>query len=332
VKRIPVYLLLILLGTISACTKKVESTEIIKIPNTDPTATQLFFSNQSIYLDTYFTDPDNAIQLQSSNGNNGGSTTILKKSGTTFQPIVIVPQENEAGELTMADRNTGYFAAGNNGLSQLFKTTDGGNTWTNIYTATYGIINIAAPDDNNVFLNSYVGIYKSSDGGKTWSISLPRNSDLGPNAVYFYNNMIGFVLLYSGQMLKTIDGGQNWTNVMMPTTEPISDVFFINATTGFATASVENSLFGTTDGGQTWTRLSQNTLINTGKIFFYPDGRGIIVVRGQYVLYSRDLGKTTKLFYNAVGENSDSNIQAVNDTTLMLSCNKGIYKINFSKN
>lgn len=332
-KRTSIYLLTILLGTVSACTKKTASNEIVKISYSEPTYTRLFASNQNNYLDTYFTDPDNAIQLQSSNGTNGGSTTILRKSaGTAFQPIVVIPQENYAGKLTMADKNTGYFAAGNNNLSLLFKTTDGGNTWTDIYTAAYQVINIAAPDDNNVFVNSYSAIYKSTDGGKTWSISLPQNFNNAPNAVYFYNSMLGFVLLYNGQMLRTVDGGQNWTNITMPTTEPISDVFFVSPTTGFATASGENYLFGTTDGGNTWTKVSQNNLINSGKIYFYPDGRGVIVIRGEHVLYSRDFGKTTKLFLDAVGANGSANIQAVNDTTLMISSNTCIYKVNFSKN
>lgn len=331
-KKIPIFPLILLFGVISACTKKVESTDIVKLSYNDPTATRLFATNQNIYFDTYFTSPDDAIQLQSSNGSYNGSTTILKKSaGTTFQPLVVLPQINEAAQLTMANKNTGYFAGGSNDMSHLFKTVDGGNTWTDIYTAAYGIINISAPDDNNVFVNAYSAIYKSADGGKTWSVSVPRDFNNAPNAVYFYNSMLGFVLLYNGQMLKTVDGGQNWTNVTMPTTEAISDVFFISATTGFATAYGENYLYGTTDGGGTWSKLSQNFLINTGKMFFYPDGRGIIVVRGQYFLYSRDFGKTTKLFFNAVGENSAANIQGVNDSTIMVSSNTGIYKVNFSK-
>jgi photosystem II stability/assembly factor-like uncharacterized protein len=331
VKRIPVYLLLILLGAISACTKKTESSEIIKIPYSDPTYTRLFYSNQNIFLDTYFTDQDNAIQLRSSNGNNAGGIAILKKSaGTDFQTIVSLPQMYEAGELTMADTKTGYFAGGSS-LLQLYKTTDGGNTWANIYTAPFDILGLAAPDDHNVFLIAQSTLYKSADGGNTWNVSIPQNFNNPPNSVYFYNNTLGFVALYYGQMLKTTDGGQNWVQITLPTTYQISDVFFVNATNGFATAGGENYLFGTTDGGNTWTKVSQNTLINSGKVFFYPDGRGIIVVRGEHVLYSRDFGKTTKLFLDDVGGNTSANIQAGNDTTLMISCNKSIYKINFSK-
>jgi len=187
VKKIPIFPLILLFGVISACTKKVESTDIVKLSYNDPTATRLFATNQNIYFDTYFTSPDDAIQLQSSNGSYNGSTTILKKSaGTTFQPLVVLPQINEAAQLTMANKNTGYFAGGSNDMSHLFKTVDGGNTWTDIYTAAYGIINISAPDDNNVFVNAYSAIYKSADGGKTWSAitatTLPNNNS-GTDAV-----------------------------------------------------------------------------------------------------------------------------------------------------
>jgi photosystem II stability/assembly factor-like uncharacterized protein len=325
------YLLIILIGTIS-CKKTIQSDGIVKIPDTDPTYNILFSSYQSNYLDTYFFDQDNAIQLNSSNGLLGGGTNILKKSqGTTFQTIFSIPQENQAGELTMANSNTGYFAAGN-GLTHLYKTTNGGNSWAMIYTAVFNILGIAAPDDNNVFIIAASTLYKSVDGGKTWSISIPQNFIQPPNSIYFYNSNLGFVTHTNGEILKTTDGGQNWAKVTLPTSQTISNIFFVNATNGFATAGGEQYLFATTDGGQTWSKVSQNTLINSGQVFFYPDGRGIIVVFGSYVLYSRDFGKTTKLFLNAVGGNTASNIHAVGDTTLILSCNKSIYKINFSKN
>lgn len=315
---------------ISGCTKKVESNTIIKFTYNTPTYTSVASSNLPTYYNTFFSDPDNGISVYA-DGNNGSGTTISKKTrGTDFQTISVLPQVNEAGLLTMANATTGYFAGGAYFLD-LYRTTDGGNTWSKVYTANFDILGLAAPDAHTVYLVAYSTVLKSTDGGATFSIVLPQDFQHPPNRIYFYNSSTGFVLQDKGRMVKTIDGGQTWTPYTLLTTENISDIFFTDVNRGYAIAGGENYLFGTTDGGKTWSRLAQNNLINSGKLFFYPDGRGIIAMRGHYILYSRDYGQTANLFLSIPGSNASTNINAVNDTTLMLSTDTKIYKVTFGK-
>ena len=314
---------------ISGCTKKVDSNEIIKFTYNTPTYTVVASSNLPVYNNTFFSDPDNAISVYAS-GNNGSGTTVSKKNGTGFQTISVLPQVDEAGLLTMANASTGYFAGGAN-FWDLYRTTDGGNTWSKVYSANWYILGLAAPDANTVYLVAYSTVLKSTDGGVTFSIVLPQDFQHTPNRIYFYNTSTGFVLQDKGRILKTADAGQTWTLYTLPTTEDIGDIFFTDVNRGYAVAGGERYLFGTTDGGKTWSRLAQNNLINSGKLFFYPDGRGIIAVQGQYILYSRDYGQTENLFLNITGANASTNINAVNDTTLMLLTDTKIYKVTFGK-
>jgi photosystem II stability/assembly factor-like uncharacterized protein len=324
-------LLIAALSGISACTKKVDNNEIIKFSYDTPTYVSVTSSDQPIYYNTFFSDPDNAISVYAS-GNNGSGTTVSKKTGITgFQTVSILPQVNAAGLLTMANASTGYFAGGEN-FRDLYRTTDGGNTWIKVYTASWYIWGLAVPDKSSVYLISASTIFKSTDGGATFSILLPQDFEHSPKHIYFYNSNIGFVLQDNGRIIKTSDGGKSWTLYTLPTTEEVGDIFFTDVNKGYAVVGGENYLFGTTDGGKTWNRLAKNNLINSGKLFFYPDGRGIIAVRGEYILYSRNYGQTANLFLNITGDNSLTNINAVNDTTLMLSTSKKIYKVTFSKN
>ncbi|NOU59957.1 WD40/YVTN/BNR-like repeat-containing protein [Marinifilum caeruleilacunae] len=64
--------------------------------------------------------------------------------------------------------------------------------------------------------NNYGGhadVFKSEDGGKTWS-DLNLQLRRSPENMFFLNKEIGFVSTNDkGKLLKTIDGGLNWTEI-----------------------------------------------------------------------------------------------------------------------
>src|SRR5205085_1850730 len=67
-------------------------------------------------------------------------------------------------------------------VGHLFKTTDGGFTWTNVSAGlpdvpTNAVVVLAAPNNNIVYVGTDIGVYKSVDGGASWSslnTGLPR--------------------------------------------------------------------------------------------------------------------------------------------------------------
>ncbi|HEX7020521.1 MAG TPA: glycosyl hydrolase [Gemmatimonadaceae bacterium] len=129
-----------------------------------------------------------------------------------------------------------YFGATGGGL---WKTTDGGVTWTpvtdgKIGSASVGAVAVAESNPDVVYIGmgeSYIrgnimpgdGVYKSSDGGKTWThlgfqksdaISAIRVSPTDPNVVFVADfGKYGAPSEERG-VFKSTDGGKTWRKVL----------------------------------------------------------------------------------------------------------------------
>lgn len=77
------------------------------------------------------------------------------------------------------------------------------------------------------------------------------------NDVFFIDPLKGWIVADSGTILKTTNGGQDWTIQSFPFYRPLNTVFFINENTGYAGGGfldITNFgyLYKTTDGGDNW--------------------------------------------------------------------------------
>jgi photosystem II stability/assembly factor-like uncharacterized protein len=171
-----------------------------------------------------------------------------------------------------AFRNTYMMSSGGPG-SGLFKTTDGGDHWTEISRnpglpkGTLGKIgfDVSRADSNRVYAQIEApegGTFLSDDAGATWK-KVSDNRDVQQRAFYytrvfadpkdkdtFYEPNVGF--------MKTTDAGKNWTQLRPPHgdnhdlwIDPTNPKRFILSNDGSATV--------TTNGGQTWTDLDVPT-------------------------------------------------------------------------
>jgi photosystem II stability/assembly factor-like uncharacterized protein len=171
-----------------------------------------------------------------------------------------------------AFRNTYMMSSGGPG-SGLFKTTDGGDHWTEISRnpglpkGTLGKIgvDVSRADSNRVYAQIEAqdgGTFMSDDAGATWK-KVSDNRDVQQRAFYytrvyadpkdkdtFYEPNVGF--------MKTTDAGKTWTQLRPPHgdthdlwIDPANAKRFILSNDGGATV--------TTNGGQTWTDLDVPT-------------------------------------------------------------------------
>jgi photosystem II stability/assembly factor-like uncharacterized protein len=107
----------------------------------------------------------------------------------------------------------GYFSTGSFYMGRLYKSTDGGNNWTNITGIVQGTPRTIVIDKNNpnkVYVGSNLGIYRSSDGGQTWQIS-SGDAYAYDLAIDPYDSNI----LYAGGwnfFYKSTDGGATWAS------------------------------------------------------------------------------------------------------------------------
>ncbi|MDO9353050.1 MAG: hypothetical protein Q7T55_05115 [Solirubrobacteraceae bacterium] len=186
--------------------------------------------------------------------------------------------------------NTGY-AYGGGGT--ILRTTDGGTTWSGLYTGTGQAINSIDLVDENTLV-ARVGTAKScglrltSDGGATFKRFVFDGNegvcDTAIRSVDFVSKDVGFVLMADGRILKTADGAASFGGVTK--VDGGTNLLFVDGTTGYATTAT--TLKKTPDGGQTWSDvaplpagvtavrlLSPTTMIGWGKdVYAYSKDAG----------------------------------------------------------
>ncbi|HVM89958.1 MAG TPA: YCF48-related protein [Puia sp.] len=91
-----------------------------------------------------------------------GGASWIQKAINIISPAI---NSDEYDLMQFVDSLTGYFPC----QYGLFKTTDGGITWNNIFAKGGRLNIIKALDMSNAYYMSDSAIYKTTDGGKTWT-------------------------------------------------------------------------------------------------------------------------------------------------------------------
>jgi len=176
------------------------------------------------------------------------------------------------GQISFPGQNTGYIT-GNSG-STIFKTTNEGLNWQNLFTPFSGIYNMYFINDNTGFVNPWPEIYKTVNGGISWSeISVPNDTaNLGAQ---FINENTGFVITVpyknTQQYYKTTNGGSSWIpHFFSP--GYLGNIYFLNNLTGYlASLLIPDSTYGlfkSTDLGENWNYIN-NIDVGSGNALFY---------------------------------------------------------------
>src|SRR5713101_1483996 len=175
----------------------------------------------------------------------------------------------------------------------VYKSTDGGKTWTHLGladTRQIGKVHVHPQNPDLVYVaalghahgpNNERGVYRSHDGGKTWEQILFRSEDVGAHdlAVDPHNPRILYAALWRARrvpyalqsggegcgLFKSTDGGDTWTEITRKPGLPTGMVGKIGVTVSGARADrvwaiiepEDGAVFRSDDGGETWQRLCE---------------------------------------------------------------------------
>lgn len=166
----------------------------------------------------------------------------------------------------------------------ILHTTDGGQNWSSY--------------DSNI-LNSYIwfSVYPIDNstvmvGGSNQSFAITNNSGtdwtesrLGSVvgkmccalvAINFVDNNLGFAVTNKSDVLKTVDGGNNWTALDTVTFafQGLNSIDFVSASNGWM---VGDDIFNTIDGGLNWNLQTNPSGNNLYDVFFSSNTVGYAV-------------------------------------------------------
>ncbi|MGI9547327.1 MAG: WD40/YVTN/BNR-like repeat-containing protein [Flavobacteriaceae bacterium] len=191
--------------------------------------------------------------------------------------------------------NLFYFGAAGGGV---WKTTNGGRSWSNIsdgfFGGSIGAVEIARNDPNVIYVgggektvrgnvSSGYGVWKSTDAGKTWNqAGLEKSRHIPRLRVHPTDNNIVYAAVLGNiykpakdrGIYKSTDGGKNWAQVLFVndqagavdlTMDPNNPRILYASTwrvqrTPYSLSSggAGSALWKSTDEGKSWTDISKN--------------------------------------------------------------------------
>ncbi|HZW39176.1 MAG TPA: T9SS type A sorting domain-containing protein [Ignavibacteriaceae bacterium] len=173
---------------------------------------------------------------------------------------------NSTTKVFFLNQNIGWAVGGVDGTTPvagyIFKTTNGGNTWTEqtnntTWSRFYGV-QFVNENTGWVYTESNNLLLKTTNGGNDWQQQLSFGTTKMIRGMYWLNQNTGWLVgrtATTGLILKTTDGGANWNEYGTNLPYGLSSVKFFDELKGFATASNQTThgVASTTDGGLTWT-------------------------------------------------------------------------------
>ncbi len=302
----------------------------------------------------------------------GGGVWKTTDGGTSWKPVTDGKiKSSSVGALAVApsDPDVVYVGMGETELrgnvmqgDGVYKTSDGGKTWTHMGLERTQTISRIRVDPNNPDLvyaavlghpygpSADRGVYRSADGGKTWKKILYENDRAGAEDLSIdpRNPKIMFATIWdvlrtpwslssggpASHLYKSVDGGDTWKDITrnpgLPAGVDGKIGVAISADSNRVYAIVENEnggIFRSEDGGATWGKVSDDRNVRQ-RAFYYsrlttdPKDKDVIYVTNVRFYRSSDGGKTFKPIRQPHGDNHDLWIDPAN-TRRMVEANDG---------
>jgi photosystem II stability/assembly factor-like uncharacterized protein len=187
------------------------------------------------------------------------------------------------------DENTGWMCSESQNYGYIYKTTNGGSSWTVQHSAIFTFFyDIYFTDLNNGIAAGINGqLYRTTNGGSNWAVILPYNFSKGYlYKIFFVNSVVGWCVGSNSTIIKTTDGGLNWTIQLEGNgytyQSPIYDAHFWDIENGITILNNTDTykILKTQNGGIDWLEIG-NGLGQIFSIHFIDQTIGFISGKKQ---------------------------------------------------
>ncbi len=204
----------------------------------------------------------------------GGNNWVSRNAGLGSQQVAALAISPVGSHTLWASVNNAVTPSTGGSLPGIFKSNDGGATWTATIIPPDNFLSsaptkiVADPvNPNGIYALGIAGVYRTTDGGTTWFTSrngVPDNAFLNSLAIDPKNPMVLYLGLYdstSGNSLyKSTDGGIMWypSSTGLPNLLGIYDLAIDPKTSSTIYAAVLSSItvnggvFKSIDSGGSW--------------------------------------------------------------------------------
>lgn len=144
----------------------------------------------------------NALYVSADNGNSWQKRDSVESGSSFFQFY----------KADIVSRDTIFIINPNSSFAAIYRSDNRGQTWQKTGTPPYGILSIDFVSSSLGFATCADGIYRTTNGGSTWVNIFYESTSANVIAIKFLNATTGFAYREFDQMMKTTDGGNTWTS------------------------------------------------------------------------------------------------------------------------
>lgn len=228
------------------------------------------WTNETSSTITY--GPFSMFFTDANTGYAGGVDAIYKTTdgGSSWTQVTIPHSGASFAVFSMYffNSNVGYACGFDyvNNVMYMLHTSNAGASWSAVAGGTgasIGSSNFFCSDPNTCYVVGFngagSGLYKTTDAGSTWTFVGSTSGDL--RSIYFVNSTTAVAAAGGYGIVRSTDGGVNWTQVYNNAfTGSIKSIQFLDATTAVAVGVGGIVVSG--DAGVTWTQMSTPTITN----------------------------------------------------------------------
>jgi photosystem II stability/assembly factor-like uncharacterized protein len=242
-------------------------------------------------IDTYIRD----VQFVGSMSGWAATHTGILRTSDGGQSWSSIPLGDSVDALTFVDDQYGWVlqnkwsTSGGDSSSVVRSTTDGGLTWTPIWTVAEPVSDLQFIDRTHGWLVGAGKIWATGDGGKTWGEQKGGPSFGFLRGVHFLDALHGTVVGDFGFIATTSDGGGNWHKVRGR--ELDETACMANSAVGWS-AGRQGTVAQTRDGGKTWNERSSPVKQDLAAAFCLDPQTGWIAGKQGTILATHDGGDT----------------------------------------